>query len=66
MTKFEAAARERKAAAMACVLVSHGADGAGTAGLPAAGRAMVAELAGCRPPSEATWARVCDLVAGAR
>jgi hypothetical protein len=61
--KFEAAARTAKASKMANVLIAHGSDAETAAALPARGRMMVAELAGCRVPSETTWALVVEMVA---
>lgn len=62
MTKFEVVARNTKAAKMASVLIAHHADAETAAALPAAGRQVVAELAGCRIPSETTWALVVEMV----
>lgn len=60
--KFEAAARTAKASKMANVLIAHGADAETVAALPRKGRAMTAQLAGCRVPSETTWALVVEMV----
>lgn len=62
-SKFEAAARTAKASKMANVLIAHGADAETAAALPLRGRRLVAELAGCRVPSETTWALVVEMVA---
>lgn len=62
MNKFEAAARTAKASKMANVLIAHGSDAETAAALPVRGRRMVAELAGCRVPSETTWALVVEMV----
>lgn len=62
MTKHEAAARQAKASKMVAVLLAHGADSATVAQLPTRGRAIVAELAGCRTPSDATWQVVVEQI----
>ena len=62
MTAYEAAGRAAKAAKLAAVLIAHGATAADVHAMPRAGRAVVAELAGCRPPSPTTWVMVAELV----
>lgn len=62
INKFEAAARTAKASKMANVLIAHGADAETVAALPLKGRTMTAQLAGCRAPSETTWALVVEMV----
>ncbi len=59
----EAAARTAKASKMANVLIAHKADVATVAALPENGRRLVAELAGCRLPSQTTWSLVAEMVA---
>ncbi|MGH9267266.1 MAG: hypothetical protein ACRD0D_03725, partial [Acidimicrobiales bacterium] len=54
-----AAARERKAAAMAEVLLFAGVGAADARELDTEGRQWVAALAQRRPPSQATWDIVC-------
>lgn len=61
-TTGEAAARTRKAALLADVLVRHGATSHEIFDLPPSGRAMAAAIAGVRLPSDATWAAVVALV----
>jgi hypothetical protein len=62
MTAYEAAARTAKAAKLAAVLIAHGATAAEVHAMPRAGRAVVAQLAGTRPPSPTTWLMVAELV----
>lgn len=62
-SKFERLARQAKATKMANVLIAHGADAATVAALPAKGRRIVTELAGCRVASDKTWELVVSLVA---
>lgn len=64
MNAYAAAARQLKAARLAAVLITHGADAASTAALDGPTRLSVAALAGTRPPSADTWALVVELVAG--
>lgn len=59
---YEARSRTTKALRLAHVLITHRATAASVAALPPEGRAMVVELAGVRPPSEATWAVVEQLL----
>lgn len=47
---------------LAHVLTAHGGTAASATVLPPEGRAMVVELAGVRPASEATWAVVEQLL----
>jgi hypothetical protein len=61
-TVYEARHRTAKALRLAHVLTTHGATAASVAVLPPEGRAMAVELAGVRPPSEATWAVVEQLL----
>lgn len=59
---FEAQARARKATLIANVLADVGATSIDAAALPAAGRAMAAELAGVPAPSDTTWHAVVGVL----
>ncbi len=61
-SEFEVRARQAKATKMATVLVAHRATEAEVRALPAKGRRIVAELAGCHLPSDATWTVVAEIV----
>jgi len=63
---YAVTARQIKAAKMAEVLIAHGATAADVHAMPLRGRAIVAELAGTRPPSPLTWVEVAERVAAAR
>jgi hypothetical protein len=58
----EEAARTRKALRLRDVLIAHGATALEAAAMPALGWDVVAQLGGCRPPSDATKAQVVLLL----
>lgn len=62
-TAYEERARATKAYRLADVLTAHRSSASSAAALPDEGRTLVAELAGTRQPSEATWALVCEILA---